>query len=86
MYMTFFSVHAETYYSPEETERITRMKKMMMVLVAACVTISGFAIGASTSERPFDCYGYRCVHCNGTGFNGNFNCWACKGTGRIGEY
>ncbi len=63
------------------------MKKIMMTLVAACVTISGFAIGASTDERPFDCNaGIRCVFCNGSGFNGNFNCWACKGSGRNSEY
>lgn len=62
------------------------MKKIMMTLVAACVTISGFAIGASTDERPFDCQGTRCIFCGGSGFNGNFNCGMCKGTGRIGEY
>lgn len=63
------------------------MKKIMMTLVAACVTISGFAIGASTDERPFDCnIGVRCVFCGGSGFNGNFNCFACKGTGRSSEY
>lgn len=62
------------------------MKKIMMTLVAACVTISGFAIGASTDERPFDCQGIRCIFCGGSGFNGNYNCYQCKGTGRIGEY
>lgn len=62
------------------------MKKMIMTVAAACIAISGFAIGASTGERPFDCQNVRCLACNGSGFNGNLNCLSCRGTGRIGEY
>jgi DnaJ-class molecular chaperone len=28
----------------------------------------------------------RCIFCGGSGFNGNFNCPHCRGTGRNSEY
>ena len=70
------------------------MKKTIMALAAVCVTVMGFAIGTSaqatagTSEP--DCYNgtgmFRCFACNGSGFNGNYVCVHCKGTGRSHSY
>jgi DnaJ-class molecular chaperone len=32
------------------------------------------------------CEGFKCNFCKGSGFNGNVNCFHCKGTGRLNSY
>ena len=63
------------------------MKKMMMAFAAVCVTAAGLSIGATidTDSLKAEC-GFRCSVCNGTGFQGNWNCIHCKGTGRNSSY
>lgn len=65
------------------------MKKMMLALVAVCVTAAGLSIGATIDTDSLKAEsGYRCYACNGTGFQPNtpFNCPLCRGTGRSGSY
>jgi len=54
------------------------MKKMIIVAVT-CAALVGGTVAVYAM-------GMRCGHCKGTGFQGNVNCFACKGTGRNADY
>lgn len=70
------------------------MKKLIVATIVAAVIIAGCFIGFSTAhasqhrhgDRDIFENGSKCISCNGTGFNGQFNCNLCKGTGRVGSY
>lgn len=65
------------------------MKKKIVVIALAAFALLGTAVylhGAHAGHSIFDegksFTGMRCTICNGTGFNGQFNCAYCRGTGR----
>jgi hypothetical protein len=60
-----------TIPSSRETTIETNMKKIIICGVATAMVV---AISYAATK---------CVHCNGTGWNGQHNCAICKGTGRL---
>ena len=75
--MPVSSPHKENPEVGEATKK-TKMKKMIIVAVT-CAALVGGAVTVYAM-------GLRCTSCNGTGFVGNSNCFACKGTGRNADY
>ena len=75
--MPVSSPHTEIPEVGEATKK-TKMKKMLIVAVT-CAALVGGAVAVYAM-------GMRCGHCKGTGFQGNVNCFACKGTGRNADY
>ena len=65
------------------------MKKLLLI-TAAIVSTLGVGYAANTLLKVEDhskCgMGHKCSFCNGSGFNGNFNCFHCKGSGRNSSY
>ena len=57
-------------------KQTTDMLKKVIALTLIAGTLAGIAHAA----------GFRCTFCNGTGFQGNVNCFACKGSGRNAGY
>ena len=61
----------------------------MLLVIFAAGTVAAFA-GAFAHAKSHDhekgINNVRCVLCNGSGFQGNFNCAACKGSGRNMAY
>ena len=69
------------------------MKKKIVVIALGAFALVGTALylnaqssKTSIGDEGVSHLGVRCTFCNGTGFNGNFNCSACKGTGRSSGY
>lgn len=65
------------------------MKKLLLI-TAAIVASLGIGYAANSLRDVKDhskCEsGSKCGSCNGTGFNGSFNCHLCKGSGRNSSY
>ena len=69
------------------------MKKKLAVIALTGFALFGtaaylhaHAVTHSTNEEGILHMGTRCGACNGTGFQGNWNCFHCKGTGRTMSY
>ncbi len=69
------------------------MKKIALTIVAVCAAGITFASVSTPSDSVINkeehkCHsaGQRCSFCNGSGFQGNYNCPICKGTGRVNSY
>ncbi len=69
------------------------MKKIALTLIAVCTAGITFAAISEPSNSVINkeehkCHGFRCVSCDGRGFQGNYNfpCINCKGTGVRGSY
>lgn len=70
------------------------MKKLIVAAIVAIAIVTGCTIGFANGytaphrhgDREILETGTKCISCNGTGFNGQFNCGMCKGTGRNGSY
>jgi DnaJ-class molecular chaperone len=52
----------------------------MLKKVIALTLITGTLVGIAHAA------GFKCTFCNGTGFQGNVNCFPCKGSGRNSGY
>lgn len=68
-------------------------KKIAVIALAAFATLGAAAYlhahsvtNAGLADEIRCHLGMRCTFCNGTGFQGNFNCFHCKGTGRNNGY
>ena len=48
------------------------MKVLKFTIIAAALAASAYAY-------------QKCIVCNGTGWKGQFRCYACSGTGQIGN-
>ncbi len=66
------------------------MKKYIIIAAAAIIASVGVTYAANSLRNLEDhskCEsGFRCSSCGGSGFNGNSNCFICKGTGRNSSY
>ena len=69
------------------------MKKKIVVIAIGAFALVGTALylNAQTSKHSHSDegilqMGVRCTLCKGTGFQGNFNCPWCKGSGRNSGY
>lgn len=66
------------------------MKTIATIAATALFAVAGFTESSNAeviSKKDEDClYGVHCIFCNGSGFNGPFNCQYCKGTGRNSSY
>ena len=65
------------------------MKKLLLIAAAiVSVTSIGYAANAllKVEDRTKCENGMRCSTCHGTGFQGQYNCFMCKGTGRDSSY
>jgi DnaJ-class molecular chaperone len=65
------------------------MKKLLLITAAIVATL-GVSYAANSFRDVKDASkcetGMKCSFCGGTGFKGNVNCFACKGSGRNGSY
>jgi hypothetical protein len=67
------------------------MKKFIIIAAASIVATIGISYAANSLLKVEDhskCGNgqIKCNSCNGTGFQGNFNCPMCKGSGRTCSY
>ncbi|NQX00030.1 hypothetical protein HQ447_05165 [bacterium] len=64
--------------------------KKLIILAAAIISVTSIGYAANALLKVEDhskCeHGMRCPTCNGSGFQGNANCFICKGTGRNSSY
>ena len=69
------------------------MKKKLVIVALATLAIFGTAVYLhaessipSLKDAGTLSAGTKCIVCNGTGFQGYFNCAHCRGTGRNANY
>ncbi len=71
------------------------MKKSIVLVILAVLSIGVGAYFANVNVSGNCChkhgdkipdFGTKCIFCKGTGWNGDFNCSACNGTGRNSTY
>ena len=70
-------------------KEVEKMKKALFAILAvsAVSVFAGAFVNAHNHKQEEGLtIQARCQHCRGTGFQGNWNCFMCKGTGRNSSY